>query len=446
VQQSPDFEPKMEEGAQRGGDVMSDTKNPRDPVSRILDLSRRVSIFSPAMKPFVRFASGKPGAEFCRRHLWDFDDLLQKELLRRLRQAVSPEEIARACTEQWQRNSQSLYDAGHMRLESGCPNVNEPPYAVTRRNVLQGHLGRNSRILYIGCGSGRDCLAWAREGFRIVGIDTDLSLVKLARNWNDHLRYPAFFAGMDMRGLGFRPGTFDGFLLELYGGLPDAGHAVALQGELAKVLRQDGVGLVVAERKMYPCWWFLMGTSWPDPMVKWLRGQVFLDLRFGKRDACEERLQYGLFSRCHTMESLSAELSRTFEVLSCSYQADPRYVLAAVRKKGCARETEAEEEEESPRPETAAVDLSAITDLLENVEVLCTELERHADRVASYFHTGGSGARCLTELGPGVEPALSMLEYLACRGSAGTRSMALGKRLPLTQRPGKGIRRNVLLG
>lgn len=400
---------------------MRDAKHPEDCVSRILDLSRRVSVFSPAMKPFVRFASRKPGSESFRGRLWDFDDLLQKKLLRLLRQATSPEEIAGACARQWKQNSLSLLGAERVKLENGNIDVNEPPYAIARRDILQEHLGRDSRVLYIGCGTGRDCLAWAREGFRIVGIDTDLSLVKLAETWNGRLRRPACFAGMDTMNLGFRPGAFDGFLLELYGGLPDVGRAVALQEELARVLRPKGVGLVVAERKMYPCWWFLMDTSWPDNMVKWLRGQVLLDFRFGKRDACEERLQYGLFSRCHTAESLSAELSRTFEILSCRYQADPRYVLAVVRKnEGTSRR---ETGEERTQPDMARVEFSAVIDGIEKTEALCMELERHAERVASYFKAGGSGAGCMTELASDAEPVLSMLEHLVDRGSAGAESV-----------------------
>jgi SAM-dependent methyltransferase len=367
------------------------------------------------MKPFVRFASGKPGFEFCRRQLWDFDDLLQKELLRLLRHTASPEEIALACTRQWQRNSQSLGQSELARLGRGCFDVNEPPYAVTRRNVLHGYLGRNSRVLYIGCGTGRDCLAWGKEGLRVVGVDTDLPLVKLARDWNGHLRHPAVFAGMDMMELGFRPGAFDGFLLEIYGGLPDAGHAAALRRELARVLRPGGIGLVVAERKMYSCWWFLMGSSWPDSMVTWLRGQVSLDFRFGKRDACEERLHYGLFSRCHTAESLSADLSRTFDVLSCRYQADPRYVLAVVRnKEGSSRR---ETGGKRTQPDLPRVDLPAVEDGIEPAEAFCVELERHAGRAASYFRAGGNGAGCLAELATSAEPALSVLERLLGRGS-----------------------------
>ena len=394
---------------------MRGAKNPQDRVLKILDLSRRLSVSSPAMKPFVRFASGKPGFEFCRRHLWDFDDRLQKELLRLLRLTASPGEIARACARQWKQNSLPLYRAGLGRLDSGMIHVDEPLYAATRRKLLQEKLGQDSRVLYIGCGTGRDCLAWGKEGLRVVGVDTDLSLVKLARDVNGLLRVPAVFAGMDMMELGFRPGAFDGFLLEIYGGLPDAGHAAALRRELARVLRPGGIGLVVAERKMYPCWWFLMGTSWPDSMVAWLRGQVSLDFCFGTRDGCEERLQYGLYSRCHTVESLSADLSRTFDVLSCRYQADPRYVLAAVKNRAGARTSEMAQE--STRPVTAAVDVPAIESLLEDAGLLCVELERHAGRAASYFRAGGNGAGCLAELATSAEPALSMLEQLLGRGS-----------------------------
>ena len=423
---------------------MRGAKNPEDRVSRILDLSRRVSVYSPAMKPFIRFASRQPGEGFFHRQLWDFDDLLQKKLLRLLRQTASPGEIARACARQWKRNSLSLHRAVLAKLDSGMGHVDEPPYAAARRTLLQEQLGRHSRVLYIGCGTGRDCLAWAREGLQVVGVDTDLPLLKLARDWNGLLCVPAVFAGMDMMELGFRPGAFDGFLLELYGGLPDARHAAALRRELAGVLRQGGIGLVVAERKMYPCWWFLMPTTWPDSMVAWLRGQVSLDFRFGKRDACEERLQYGLFSRCHTVESLSAELSRTFEVESCRYQADPRYVLAAVRKREGAWDRETEEEYVAP--EAVPADLSAMDAVLEDVEILCRELERHAEEVASFFEDGGRGANFLADLRRSAEAVLPYLGRLLGRNGAGDAPSRTAEEVVLSSRPGKGGQDHALSG
>jgi SAM-dependent methyltransferase len=205
---------------------MRDAKNPEDRVSRILDLSRRVSVFSPAMKPFVRFASRQPGQGFFHRQLWDFDDLLQKNLLRLLRQTASPEGIARACAEQWKRNSENLRRAEQLRLGLGDVVVSEPPYAAHRRTLLQEHLGRDSRVLYVGCGTGRDCLAWAREGMRVAGVDIDLPLVKLARDWNGLLRVPAVF-GDGHDGAGIRRAPSTGISLRSRG-LPDAKHARAL--------------------------------------------------------------------------------------------------------------------------------------------------------------------------------------------------------------------------
>ena len=307
--------------------------------------------------------------------------------------------------------------------------VNEPPYASHRRHIRRT-ASADSRVSH-RVRTGRDCLAWAKED-AVVGVDTDSSLVQLARTERSS-RVPADFAGMDMMALGFRPGAFDGFLVEIYGGIPDAERVMALQGELARVLRPGGLGLVVAERKMYPCWWFLMPTTWPDPMVAWLRGQVSLDFRFSARDACEERLHYGLFSRCHTVESLSAELSRTFEVLSCRYQADPRYVLAAVRKREGAWDGDTGE-----KYTAVPADLSAMEGTLEDMEFLCRELERHAEEVASFFEDGGRGANCLAALRQSAEAVLPYLGRLFGQDSTGAAPSLAGEDGVALKRPGKG--------
>jgi len=195
---------------------------------------------------------------------------------------------------------------------------------------------------------------------------------------------------------------------------------------------------------MYPCWWFLMGTSWPDSMVAWLRGQVSLDFRFEGRDACEERLQYGLFSRCHTVESLSAELSRTFEILYCRYQNDPRYVLAAVRKREVTRGGEAGEEHAAS--EAAPPDLSGMEDAMENTEALCVELERHAEEVASFFEDGGRGSNCLNELKQSADAVLPYLGQLLGQGSTGDAQSLTIEDGVLSPRPGKGGHGHALAG
>jgi SAM-dependent methyltransferase len=282
--------------------------------------------------------------------------------------------------------------------------------------ILQEHLERNSLVLYMGCGTGRDCLAWAKEGLRIVGIDTDAALVRFAREWNDPLGYPAAFAGMDMMHLGLRSGSIDGFLLELYGGLPDM--KLVLSERLNRVLRSEGIGLVVANGR---CTLLVVPDAhFVARFMVMVAGSVRLDFRFGK-NVCEEAPARAVQSLPHGEPSRSAS-----RVVSCRYQTDPRYVLAVVRKRAVVLEKEMTEE--STRPATLPVDLSAIENRLEDAETLCVELERHAERVASFFNAGGHGASCLSELRPGAERILSRLEQLTGRDSAGTESLLSGGR------------------
>lgn len=46
---------------------------------------------------------------------------------------------------------------------------------------LESHLNPRALILDLGCGSGRDLLYFSQQGFRVVGIDYSLNLLRLAR-------------------------------------------------------------------------------------------------------------------------------------------------------------------------------------------------------------------------------------------------------------------------
>jgi SAM-dependent methyltransferase len=375
------------------------------------------------MKPFVRFASleGKP--VFCSNRYWDFDDLLQKKLLYLLRQIADPETISKACIEQWKRNMDGLRRDSLGRLDEGRLDVTEPERFARRGRILLESAGRGGLVLYVGCGTGQNSIAWAGEGLRVVGIDTDMALLAVANRWGRRFPYPAVFAGMDMVRMGFRSETFDGFLLELYGSLPDAGQTISFQRELARIMKKDGIGLVVAFRKRYPSYWFLMDASWPVPMVKWLAEQVRLDFFFGEKDACEEALQYGLFVQYHTEESLAAELSRTFEVVSCRYEADPRYLLAVVRK---GKRTSGKLAEPCIPARNPHLDLDRIGAFVGEAETLCGDLLRHAAQVAAFFSEGGKGSECLARFSPPTQTFQAHLESVCAIAGKDT-MQTLGK-------------------
>jgi SAM-dependent methyltransferase len=363
----------------------------KDLLRRILQVSLRVSLFAPPMKPFVRFsAHGKTraanGVPRCQA-LWDFDDLLQKQLLGLVREVASPDAVARLCVEQWKGNLGALYEGQRQALEQTRRDGTEYPFHFDRRTELVAErIKPGGRLLYIGCGSGKECLHYAKAGLRVIGIDTMTLLLSVAKGWAAHLTLPVDFTCMDAMNLGLAPGSFDGFLFEFYGFLPSFYQILALQRGLATILHPGGHGFIVAQRKRYGSYWFRMGNRYPPAMTNWLIPHASADFLFSTADGCEERLSYGLYNRSHTVQSLSAELEHTFDVLDCFYEDDPRYVIAIVqRRKDAGFHDVAEMDDHDAAKQVSLSSLPEIENTLKKMEALCDWLEVHAQKVATRF-------------------------------------------------------------
>lgn len=67
-------------------------------------------------------------------------------------------------------------------------------------------LPQNATILDAGCGPGRDCEYFVKQGFQLVGVDLSDKLLDIAKQ-----RVPqASFVKQDLRSLDFPPSSFDG--------------------------------------------------------------------------------------------------------------------------------------------------------------------------------------------------------------------------------------------
>lgn len=372
---------------------MKDTTTTTDIILHtILHLSYRISAFSPPMKPFVRFSQKRESAQhqdspFYPRLFWDFDDALQKKLLALAYEIASPDAIAQSCIEQWKSNLQNLYKNQKQALEQARnDHTQDAAYFDPRTRSIVEKIGPQSHLLYVGCGSGRECFQFAQKGLQVTGIDTMAPLLDIANGWATHLEIAVDFACMDVTRLGFKPDSFDSFVLEFYGSLPTLGQTLALQNELARILTAEGQGFIVASRKKYASYWFLMGTRYPPAMTAWLMPQASLDFFFSKADGCEERLLYGLYNKAHTLQSLSTELGHTFDVINCSYEQDPRYAIATVKRK---KEKEVQNETKQCRSNLRQPPLSSrlleIKSDLEHIELVCDQLEAHAETITTFF-------------------------------------------------------------
>ena len=98
-------------------------------------------------------------------------------------------------------------------------------------------LKKNSSILDLGCGSGRDTKVFSRKRFHVTGIDLSSNMIKSARKNEKN----AEFKVMDMLSLKFRSNSFDavwanGSLLHI-----SKKHLPKALREVRKVIKKDGI-------------------------------------------------------------------------------------------------------------------------------------------------------------------------------------------------------------
>ena len=362
-------------------------------LDRVLDLSWRVSVYSPPMKPFVRFSKEMDEIyrykDDRRKLFWNFDDVLQGILLDIIKSISSPQQLADACIERWRINLEQLYDRRKRELEEFVKRGDsfEANYR-DRDTFISNQIRAGSKFLYVGCGSGTDCLRFANLGYEVFGIDTVFKLIDIATQWAKHLALPFKPICMDVMDICFTKETFDFFLIEFYG-YQTLGESLAIQRELARVLRKGGKGFVVGSRKQYSSFWYLMGSNYPFAMTNWLLGQSFLDYPKTQFDANEEKLHYGVYYRSQTIDSLSAELKHTFNLRECFYEEyDQRYVMCVVEPKENYDDIDLIEitpEWQVPLENQYKVGRDSIENFLKQIETICDFLEAHEKDVVQFF-------------------------------------------------------------
>ena len=358
-----------------------------DLAQRILMASVKVSQYSTAIKPFVRFSPFEEDAGRSIR-LWDFDDQVQGRLLGLLRAVADPLEIYRLSAGQWGRNLAGLLRESQavLRRVADDGELRERRTRTAHIERFARHLGNGCRVLQIGTGTGPTCIWLAERGFRAVGVDLLVPLLRQGGRWCDVVGRPADFMAMDAGALGFASGSFDA-VMTMYGFHPTPAQSAAFLDELRRVLRPGGFALVTAVRKKYSSYWYLMDSPYPAGMSAWLLPQSTLDFRHSGADGCEERLRYGLFLRSHTIDSFASEVSAVFDVVECSDDTDdPRYVSAVVRSSMSAKSSTVIRSADRDRSiEVDATRLLDIENELCRIEYICMRLEEHSRSVSGFF-------------------------------------------------------------
>lgn len=116
-----------------------------------------------------------------------------------------------------------------------------PRYPIPELRLPEG---KERLFLDIGCNWGRWCIAAARKGYRVVGIDPSLGAVAAAQRVSAQLDVSATYVVADARFLPFRPASFDlVFSYSVFQHFTENDVRGAVR-EIARVLRTNGTSLI----------------------------------------------------------------------------------------------------------------------------------------------------------------------------------------------------------
>ncbi|MBI1929196.1 class I SAM-dependent methyltransferase [Candidatus Poribacteria bacterium] len=123
----------------------------------------------------------------------------------------------------------------NLRIQEQEDGLSEPEHRIIR------FLPQQSRILDIGCATGRASIALAQEGHIVTGIDVAEQLIEKARTLAEKQKIAITYQVCDPMTLPFSDGVFDAaLLLKTYCYVPKRQNRIAWLNEIARVLKPEG--------------------------------------------------------------------------------------------------------------------------------------------------------------------------------------------------------------
>jgi SAM-dependent methyltransferase len=179
---------------------------------------------------------------------------------------LPPAELSRLTREQYFRDYASAHfdELDHTTLLSEQDTLNSWEHEVLTRYSL--HTGR---MLVMGAGTGREAIGIARRGLLVVGIDSSVAALRIARRLAGSRGLPIQVNQGDYMALPYASCSFDYALLSssMYSAIPGRAGRQAWLQELARVLAPGGLAIIS----------FLPEQSTPD-RVQALCGRLSLVL------------------------------------------------------------------------------------------------------------------------------------------------------------------------
>jgi len=191
---------------------------------------------------------------------------------------------------------------------------------------------KTTKLLDLGCGTGRTTIPLKKMGFDLVGVDLTPEMIKSAKKIDKSLNQKIDYRVGDATNLDFKDDSFDYVLFSNNGWsqIPGKDNRAKALLEIKRVLKKGGVFLFTThQRKMKGFTWFWI-KSWFRVRVLKLFGFEIWEQDFGDRFFDRER-QSGKrvyvtkqFIHIPSVNEVKKSLSKAgFEVLAVKTDLDP---------------------------------------------------------------------------------------------------------------------------
>jgi ubiquinone/menaquinone biosynthesis C-methylase UbiE len=206
---------------------------------------------------------------------------------------------------------------------------------ASEEKLLKKYFKKNSRILDIGCGSGRTTFDLARLGYNVVGIDLTPAMIKTAKKLSEEFNINIDFKVGNAIKLNFDDKSFDNALFSFNGWdqIPMARNRLLALKETRRVLKPGGYFIFTSHLMSIDKYFFSWIKEWIKFYILKNIGFKIKEIEFGDkffRRGSKEVYENEQFLHIPKFSKVKAQVkSAGFEIVFC----DRRNSIAMEDKK-----------------------------------------------------------------------------------------------------------------